>query len=142
MLLYFLLQKFLLSKSSYNTFFPYKSMFFFFFFLICSENCFFFLRFSNESGYWGRNGARKSQKASFSGGLVVKDLPSNAGDVGSILELGRSLRAGNGNPLQYSCLGNLRQRSLGGCSSWVHKESNMMQWLDNNNNLRKQPIYF
>ena len=28
----------------------------------------------------------------------------NAGDTGSIPGLGRSLREGNGNPLQYSCL--------------------------------------
>ena len=43
------------------------------------------------------------------GGSVVKNLPSNAGDirdVGSISGLERSLRGGNGNPLQYSCLEN------------------------------------
>ena len=41
--------------------------------------------------------------------LVVKNLPANAldkGDVGLILELGRSPGDGNGNPLQYSCLEN------------------------------------
>ena len=32
--------------------------------------------------------------------------PYNAGDVGSIPGLGRSPGEGNGNPLQYSCLGN------------------------------------
>ena len=37
---------------------------------------------------------------------MVKNLPANAGDAGSILELGRSLGEGNGNLLQYSCLGN------------------------------------
>ena len=40
---------------------------------------------------------------------VVKNLPANAGDVrdvGSITGLGRSLRGGQGNPLQYSCLEN------------------------------------
>jgi len=39
--------------------------------------------------------------------LVVKNLPANAGDVrhtGSIPELGRCPREGNGNPLPYSCL--------------------------------------
>ena len=30
----------------------------------------------------------------------------NAGDLGSIPRLGRSLGEGNGNPLQYSCLEN------------------------------------
>ena len=34
-----------------------------------------------------------------SGGTVVKHLPANAGDKGSISELGRSLGVGNGNPL-------------------------------------------
>ena len=42
----------------------------------------------------------------FPGGLLVKNLPANAGDTGSILGLGRSPREGNGNPLQYSCLRN------------------------------------
>ena len=38
---------------------------------------------------------------------MVKNLPANAGDVGSVPGLGRYLGEGNGNPLQYSCLGNL-----------------------------------
>ena len=37
---------------------------------------------------------------------MVKNPPANAGDTGSILGLGRSPGEGNGNPLQYSCLGN------------------------------------
>ena len=37
---------------------------------------------------------------------MVKNLPANAGDMGSIPGLGRSLGEGNGNSLQYSCLGN------------------------------------
>ena len=37
--------------------------------------------------------------------LLVKNLPANAGDSGSIPGLGRSPGEGNGNPLQYSCLG-------------------------------------
>ena len=45
-----------------------------------------------------------------SGGSVVKNLPANAGDVGSILGSGRSPGEGNGNPLQYSCLGNPMDR--------------------------------
>ena len=39
-------------------------------------------------------------------GSVVKNPPPNAGDVSSILESGRSPGEGNGNPLQYACLGN------------------------------------
>ena len=42
----------------------------------------------------------------FPGGSVVKNLPVNAGDVGSIPVSGRYPREGNDNPLQYSCLGN------------------------------------
>ena len=45
--------------------------------------------------------------------LVVKGQPANAGDtgdLGSIPESGRSLREGNSNPLQYSCLENLMDR--------------------------------
>ena len=41
---------------------------------------------------------------------MVKNLPAKAGDTGSILGSGRSLREGNGKPLQHSCLGNLMDR--------------------------------
>ena len=43
-------------------------------------------------------------------GLVVKNLPANAGEVGSIPGSGRSPGEGNGNPLQYSCLENSMDR--------------------------------
>ena len=36
---------------------------------------------------------------------TVKNLPAKAGDAGSNPESGRSPGKGNGNPLQYSCLG-------------------------------------
>ena len=42
--------------------------------------------------------------------LSGKNLPANAGDLGLIPELGRSPGEGNGNPLQYSCLGNPMDR--------------------------------
>ena len=42
----------------------------------------------------------------FLGDSVVKNLPANAGDAGSIPGLGRSPGEGIGNPLQYPCLGN------------------------------------
>ena len=41
---------------------------------------------------------------------MVKNPPANAGDMGSVLGLGRSPGGGNGNPLQYSCLGNPMDR--------------------------------
>ena len=42
---------------------------------------------------------------------MVKNLPANAGDVGSIPGSGRSLGEGNGNPFQYFCLGNPMDRA-------------------------------
>ena len=42
----------------------------------------------------------------FPGSSVVKNPPINAGEVGSIYELGRSAGEENGNPLQYSYLEN------------------------------------
>ena len=48
----------------------------------------------------------------FLGGSVVKNLPANAGDLGSILRSGRSPGGGNGN--QYSCLGNPMYRGAHG----------------------------
>ena len=44
------------------------------------------------------------------GGAVVKNVPANAGDPGLIPGSGRSAGIGNGNPLQYSCLGNSMNR--------------------------------
>ena len=62
----------------------------------------------------------------FPGGSVVKNMPANAGDVGSISGSGRFPGKGNGNPLQYSCLGNPKNR--GAWQATVHgvaKESDM-----------------
>ena len=58
----------------------------------------------------------------YPGGSVGKHLPANVGDMGSIPGLGRSPGEGNGNPLQYSCLGNpTHRRSLVGYSPWGPK---------------------
>ena len=46
----------------------------------------------------------------FAGGSVVKNPPAHAGDAGSIPGSGLSPGDGNGNPLQYSCLGNTMDR--------------------------------
>ena len=59
----------------------------------------------------------------FSGGLVVKNLPTNveAGDVGSVSGSGRFPGGGSGNPLQYSCLENSMDRGAWqGYSPTVH----------------------
>ena len=41
---------------------------------------------------------------------MVKNLSANAGDTGSVPELGRYPGEENGNPLQSSCLGNPMDR--------------------------------
>ena len=46
----------------------------------------------------------------FPGGSDSKESAYNAGDPGSIPGSGRSPREGNGNPLKYSCVGNLMDR--------------------------------
>ena len=57
--------------------------------------------------------------------LSGKESACQAGDAGSVPGLGRSPREGNGNPLQYCCLGNLvqapGQRSLGAAVHGVTK---------------------
>ena len=45
---------------------------------------------------------------------VAKESACNAGDLGSIPELGRSPGGGNDNPLQYSCLRNSMDRGVWG----------------------------
>ena len=55
---------------------------------------------------------------------MFKNPPANAGDirdVGSILGSGRSPGGVHGNPLQYSCLGNLMDR--GAWRATVHRVS-------------------
>ena len=45
----------------------------------------------------------------FPGGSVVKNLPTNAGDIGDVGSIpgpGSSPGLGNGDPLWYFCLGN------------------------------------
>ena len=61
----------------------------------------------------------------FPGGSDHKESTCNAGDLGSIPELGRSLEEGKGNPLQYSCLENSMDRGAwsatppGVANSWT-----------------------
>jgi len=45
-----------------------------------------------------------------SGGSAVKNPPVNAGDLVSMKGLERSPGGRNGNPVQYSCLGNTMDR--------------------------------
>ena len=67
----------------------------------------------------------------FHSGLDGKTSVCNAGDLGSIAKLGRTLGGGLGNPLLYSCLENPHgQRSLEGYSPRDHKESDMTEQLN------------
>ena len=51
-----------------------------------------------------------------------KESTYNAGDLSSVPELGRSPGVGNGNPLQYSCLGNPMDRGAWRATvHWVTK---------------------
>ena len=57
---------------------------------------------------------------------MVKNLPANAGDASdsnSFPESGRSPGAGNGIPLQYSCLEIPWTEEPGGCSPWKCKNT-------------------
>ena len=48
---------------------------------------------------------------------MVKNLPTNSGDAGLTLGWGRFPGEENGNPLQYSCLGNPIDRGSCGLQS-------------------------
>ena len=67
----------------------------------------------------------------FPSGLVVKNPLTNAGDVSSILESGRSPGRGNGNSLRYACLGIPMERGAWQAtySSWGGKESDRIEQL-------------
>ena len=56
---------------------------------------------------------------SFPGGSVVRNPPANAGDVSLMPRWGKSSGEGDGNPVQYSCLGNPMDR--GAWHATVHE---------------------
>ena len=64
---------------------------------------------------------------------VVKNLACQAGDSGSIPGSGRFSREGNGNPFQYSCLGNPRTEEPGGVQS-MGSQRDTSSGINNNNN--------
>ena len=89
--------------------------------------CFFSRCDSNCDGVLGWTG--------FPSGSVVKNLLARVGEAGSISWLGRSSGGGNGNPLQYSCLGNPMDRGawwatvLGGSQRISHDWARM-HWVE------------
>ena len=59
--------------------------------------------------------------------LSGKESACQAGDMGLISGLGRSPGGGNGDPLQYSCLGNAMDRGVWWATHLMgHKESGMI----------------
>ena len=64
---------------------------------------------------------------------MIKNLPANTRDLGLIPGSGRSTGEENGNPLQYSCLGNPMDRGAWQVTVYgVAKELNTMDRLNNN----------
>ena len=79
----------------------------------------FYYSILNELRLWG-----------FPGGIVLKNPPASAGDMGSIPVGGVSPRVGNGNPTQYSFLENFMDRvKLAGYSPWSLKDLDMTEQL-------------
>ena len=77
----------------------------------------------------------KNVKKKWKTSMVVKNSPASAGNVGSIPGLGRFPGEGNGNPLQYSYLGNPMD-SGGGRKESDTTEQLKQQWQINNSNQR------
>ena len=65
---------------------------------------------SNDSSF---NITPPIKERGFPGGSVVKNPPTKAGDMGLIPGLGICPGEGNGNPFQYSCLGEEAPSGLG-----------------------------
>ena len=59
--------------------------------------------------------------------LVVKNLPANVGDFGSIPESARSPGGRHGNPFHYSCLENPMDR--GAWRATVHRVTKSWTWM-------------
>ena len=68
-----------------------------------------------------------NEQLAFSGHSVGKKPTCNAGNLGSISGSGRSPGEGNGNPLQYFCLGNPMDR--GAWQAAVHGVTRVRQDL-------------
>ena len=67
----------------------------------------------------------RPRQRGFPGGTVVKNPPANVGDVGLIPGSGKSSGEKNGNPLQYSYLGNPMDRG-----AWRAKVHGVAKELD------------
>ena len=74
-----------------------------------------------------RSTAQPCDRRGFLGGSDDKESACNAGDLGSIPGLGRSPGAGHGNPLQYSCLENPRDKGAWWAAVYGVAESDMTE---------------
>ena len=83
----------------------------------------------------------RQQKLVFPGGMVVKNLPANARDSASILGSGRSWEEGNGNPLQYSWLGNSINRGAWWATSHgvTRSQTTLSHWAFTNTHRGLRP---
>ena len=74
---------------------------------------------------------------------MVENLPANAGDMGSMPGSVRSPGEGNGNPFQYSCLGNPIDMDRG---AWGLESMGLQkcrtELSNNNNNVGKKSVPF
>ena len=61
---------------------------------------------------------------------MVKKSPANAGKIGLIPGSGRAPGEGNGNPLQYSCLGNPMDRGAWWATLYVVTKEDMTEQLN------------
>ena len=83
------------------------------------------------------NTTKEQLSPGFLGGSVVKNQSANAGDAGLIPGSRRSPAAGNGNPLQDSCLGKLMD--VGAWWATVHgSQKSQTQLRDYSNNSEAQ----
>ena len=103
------------------------------------------LPYINKIGAWWRLGARSEGRVpwagrnkgnphrgeGFPGGSAGKESTCNAGDLGSIPGLGRSLEEGKGYPLQYSGLEN-------SMDCIVHGVAKSWTWLSNFHSLTEE----
>ena len=84
-----------------------------------------------DRGTWGAivHGAENviERSEGFPGGSAGKESTCNAGDLGSVPELGRSPGEGNGSPLQYSGLENSRTEELDTTERLTHTVSEIVK---------------
>ena len=79
----------------------------------------------------------RSEWMDFPGGSDGKESACNAGDLGSIPGLERSLGKRNGNSLRYSCLENFTEEP-GGLQSMGKQKSQTWKWLNHHHHMPKQ----